>query len=277
MNIDNEEKERRAKIVVDDCGGIQFAQEAFYIHSILYSAGRCVEAFERYEQLKREDISPTYLVAIVQEAVGHAAALSRYFWPTEKHKKSIVNQLDLRSKRGEKLRTAFSLDESSVLFNRDLRNAWEHFDERLDQYLLTHMAGAAALSRYFWPTEKHKKSIVNQLDLRSKLGEKLRTAFSLDESSVLFNRDLRNAWEHFDERLDQYLLTHMAGMFFPGAVIADHTEADNPINHVFKLLDVENECLVLMNQKYFFAPIFSEVTRVFELAMTFDQNGSRLP
>ncbi|EPZ7321302.1 hypothetical protein ACXR5E_003977 [Vibrio mimicus] len=63
MNIDNEEKERRAKIVVDDCGGIQFAQEAFYIHSILYSAGRCVEAFERYEQLKREDISPTYLVA----------------------------------------------------------------------------------------------------------------------------------------------------------------------------------------------------------------------
>ncbi|EGR1094981.1 TPA: hypothetical protein AB5H70_003418 [Vibrio cholerae] len=207
MNIDNEEKERRAKIVVDDCGGIQFAQEAFYIHSILYSAGRCVEAFERYEQLKREDISPTYLVAIVQEAVGHAAALSRYFWPTEKQKKSIVNQLDLRSKRGEKLRTAFSLD----------------------------------------------------------------------ESSVLFNRDLRNAWEHFDERLDQYLLTHMAGMFFPGAVIADHTEADNPINHVFKLLDVENECLVLMNQKYFFAPIFSEVTRVFELAMTFDQNGSRLP
>jgi hypothetical protein len=204
--MNNEEKERRARIVVDECDGIQFPQEAFYIHSVMYSAGRCVEVFERYEQLKGVDVPANYLVALVQEAVGHAAALSRYFWPTPKGKKAIVNQLELREHRGHKLRKAFSLD----------------------------------------------------------------------ESSVLYNRDLRNAWEHFDERLDDYLLSHVAGMFFPSSIIADHSEADNPINHVFKLLDTENECLVLMNKKYFFAPILSEVRRIFELTIKFDKNGSRL-
>ncbi|CAK3053995.1 conserved hypothetical protein [Vibrio crassostreae] len=207
MKIDNEEKERRARIVVDDCAGIQFPQEAFYIHSISYSAGRCIEVFERYANFKNEDISPSYLVALVQEAVGHAAALSRYFWPTPNKKKAIANQMELRSARASKLRFAFEQT----------------------------------------------------------------------EHSPLYNRDLRNAWEHFDERLDEYLLSHMAGTFYPTAIIGSHEEADAPTNHIFKLLDTENECLVLMNEKYFYLPIYQEVKKVFDLAMQFDNEGARLP
>ncbi|EGA64946.1 hypothetical protein [Vibrio brasiliensis] len=207
MKIDNEEKERRARIVVDDCGGIQFPQEAFYIHSIAYSSGRCIEVFERYANLKNEDIPPSYLVALVQEAVGHAAALSRYFWPTPNKKKIIANQIELRGARASKLRSAFEQT----------------------------------------------------------------------EQSPLYNRDLRNAWEHFDERLDDYLLSHMAGTFYPTAIIGSHEEADAPTNHIFKLLDIENECLVLMNEKYFYLPIYHEVKKVFNLAMQFDSEGARLP
>ncbi|CAK2776538.1 conserved hypothetical protein [Vibrio crassostreae] len=207
MKIDNEEKERRARIVVDDCAGIQFPQEAFYIHSISYSAGRCIEVFERYANFKNEDISPSYLVALVQEAVGHAAALSRYFWPTPNKKKAIANQMELRSARASKLRFAFEQT----------------------------------------------------------------------EHSPLYNRDLRNAWEHFDERLDEYLLSHMAGTFYPTAIIGSHEEADAPTNHIFKLLDTEKECLVLMNEKYFYLPIYQEVKKVFDLAMQFDNEGARLP
>ncbi|ENM3861932.1 hypothetical protein ACPFTZ_003520 [Vibrio cholerae] len=207
MIIDNEEKERRARIVVDECGGIQFPQEAFYIHSIAYSAGRCIEVFERYANLKNEDIPAGYLVALIQEAVGHAAALSRYFWPTPNQKKVIVNQMELRSARASKLRLAFQQT----------------------------------------------------------------------EQSPLYNRDLRNAWEHFDERLDDYLLSHMAGMFYPTAVIGSHEEADVPTNHIFKLLDIENECLVLMNEKYFYMPIYQEVKKILDFAMQFDSEGARLP
>ncbi len=77
--------------------------------------------------------------------------------------------------------------------------------------------------------------------MRKTRGEKLRSAFKLDENSALFNRDLRNAWEHFDEQLD-----------------------------------IKHECLALLNQKYFYKPIWLEVVRVFELANQFYKNGVRL-
>lgn len=87
QKIDHEELERRAQVVADNCGGMQ----------------------------------PHCLV------VGHAAALSRYFWPSPSGGKKPQLQ-NLKQKRGEFLRNVFKLDEHSPLHNRDLRNAWEHFD-----------------------------------------------------------------------------------------------------------------------------------------------------
>ncbi|MEO0834731.1 MAG: hypothetical protein AAFY16_01830 [Cyanobacteria bacterium J06642_3] len=85
--MDTEEKERRAKIVIESYNGIIPYCEAFYLHSIIYSAGRCLESFEQCDYMKNQDVNPDYLISIVQEAVGHAAALSRYFWVHLKEKK----------------------------------------------------------------------------------------------------------------------------------------------------------------------------------------------
>lgn len=206
QELDVYEKERRAKVVVENYEGIVPYCEAFYIHSILYSAGRCLESFARYQELRSEEVNPEYLICIVQEAVGHAAALSRYFWPSPGGKKNEPNQAILKESRGEKLRKGFGLD----------------------------------------------------------------------EASALYNRDLRNAWEHFDERLDQYLLENDAGVFFPSCIVNSHTLADDPVSHIFKLLDPEAECLVLMGKRYFFAPIYEEVLRIFKKAREADGQGAQL-
>jgi len=205
-SLTTEEIDSRAKIITEDCEGIHPPLEAFYIHSLLYSSGRCLEAFERYEHYKNKDVNPEYLVSLIQEAVGHAAALSRYFWPSPQGKKDQPNVKKLKEARGEKLRSSFELN----------------------------------------------------------------------KNSALFNRDLRNAWEHFDERLDLYLLEHEAGMFFPSCVVDSHKLADDPVGHIFKLLDPDTECLVLMGSKYFFTPIREEVSRVFNLCLEFDKKGCRL-
>jgi hypothetical protein len=136
--INDEEKEKRAAIVADR-GGILPYCEAFYLLSIHYSAGRCLESFEKYEKFKNQEVEPDYLVSIIQEAVGHAAALSRYFWPSPQGRKNQPNLTRLKKERGKKLRHSFGLTEDSPLYNRDLRNAWEHFDERLDVYLQSNM------------------------------------------------------------------------------------------------------------------------------------------
>jgi hypothetical protein len=204
--MDISEKERRAAIVAFEYEGIVPTIEAFYILSIVYSAKRCLDAFDRYDELEKNEENAEDLVSIVQEAVGHAAALSRYFWP---------------SPQGKKKQPKLKL-------------------------------------------------------LKEKRGERLRKAFQLDECSPLFNRDLRNAWEHFDERLDEYFLENDSGYFFPTCLLDTHTLADDPAGHIFKLLDVNEECLVLMGEKFFYAPIRAEVLRVKNLAIDFDSSGSRL-
>ena len=87
-------------IVASEWDGIVPTIEAFYLHSIIYSASRCIDAFLRYESLDKTQDNVEELVSIVQEAVGHAAALSRYFWPSPQGKKNQPMLKQLKEKRG---------------------------------------------------------------------------------------------------------------------------------------------------------------------------------
>lgn len=205
--LPTEERARRAGIVFGDYDGILPQAEVFYLHSINYSARRAMRSFEEYDAAKGQTDDAEYLISVLQEAMGHAAALSRYFWPSLVRKKSPDATDKLKAARGEKLRAAFTLSEQSALFDRKLRNAWEHFDERLDDFLL--------------------------------------------EKDV--------------------------GTFFPDCFIGDHRIADDPLGHIFKLLDPVEECLVLMGRKYFYATFRQEVERILQLALTLSHSGGRLP
>ena len=207
MIVTPEEIERRAQITSDTSGGIIPYVEVFHISSILYSAERCLEAFEQFEERIQSEAPAPELVSSVQEAVIHAAAVSRYFWPSPMGKKKE-------------------------------------------------------------PEYKRMKAL---------RGEKLRTAFCLDETSALYDRELRNAWEHFDERLDRYFLAASAGQFFPDPVIGSHTLADNPVQHYLKLLDTDAHCLVLLGAKHYYEEIRDSIQTVAEKARELYEAGGRLP
>lgn len=113
--------------LIKENGGILPMFEAFYIESIIYAADRAVAAFERFDEALLRGENTPLVVANIQEALTHVGELSRLFWPARDNGTSDA--------RGEKLRQAFNLEESSPLKNRDLRNTLEHFDERLDIYL----------------------------------------------------------------------------------------------------------------------------------------------
>ncbi|MFX0138795.1 MAG: hypothetical protein ACFFDN_34460 [Candidatus Hodarchaeota archaeon] len=204
--MEKEELVKRAKIACDSFNGIVPYHEVFYIHSIIYSASRALEAFERYKELRKKEVNSSYLIATVQEAIGHSAALSRYFWPSG--------------------------------FN------------------------------FRGPKELKK--------LKDSRAKKLRDKFGLSDNSTLKNQNLRDAWEHFDERLDIYLISNDAGSFFPSPIIDSHKLADDPNGKIFKLLDPDEECLVLLGKKFFFGPIIQEVLKIFSHAVKADNNGGRL-
>lgn len=64
----------------------------------------------------------------------------------------------------------------------------------------------------------------------------LKELYRISEDSSLANRELRNAWEHFDEKFDTLLLSHIGGYFFPNPIIGSHELADDPVGKIFKLL-----------------------------------------
>jgi hypothetical protein len=195
MSIDANELKRRTKLVVDEYEGIVPHCETFYIHSIIYSADRADKAFKRFKRARRNNASAIVITSAVHEALGHAAALSRFFWP------SLNNEL----------------------------------------------AKARAT--------------------------KLRRAFTLDETSPLKNRRLRNSLEHFDERLDHFLLLNDAGYFFPAPIIDDYALADGSAGRIFKLVDPANGYFVVLNEKYCFEPLASEVRRVLVSAQRMSDGG----
>jgi hypothetical protein len=116
--------------------------EAFYIQSMLFNSTSAVQSIFRLERIfgklpdrpSTEDVDRLPIRAVLDELqnmIVHAGAISRYFWP-------VRNEFN---ERGKALRDCFSVTEANSLFNRDLRNAIEHFDERLDKYLAADLVG----------------------------------------------------------------------------------------------------------------------------------------
>jgi hypothetical protein len=124
--------------------------EAFYIDSMLFSsssAGASVEAVAAAltaiseGTLARSDLDEDAFLNQLQNVILQGATLSRFFWPVRKGHEA----------RGEQLRTVFGVTDSSPLRDRGLRNALEHFDERLDLYLQASVVGHI-IPRYVGPT-----------------------------------------------------------------------------------------------------------------------------
>lgn len=66
-----------------------------------------------------------------QALVHHAAAVSRIFWPPGGKDKQVSQR---SHSRGEALRKAIGLTTPHPVQSRTLRDHFEHFDERLDQW-----------------------------------------------------------------------------------------------------------------------------------------------
>ena len=178
--------------------GISPIFEVFYLEAIKYVASAAKTSFERLSKAAQDKADPSLTVASAQEALTYVAALSRFFWPARDNGVSI--------RRGEMLRKAFYLSEDSALKNRSLRDALEHFDERLDEYLLKDFS---------------------------------------------------------------------TGQFHPGPIVATATPL-NSTTHVFRLVDPEQSIFVLFNNLYGFDELRQLTEEILEKTQRMLDDGGRL-
>ena len=122
--------------------GIQPVYEAFYVQSMLFNTRSAIGSIEKVSsifkfisegQYKKPggEVEMDEILNNLQNIIVQGAAISRYCWPVRKKHET----------RGQQIRQALEVLESSPLFSRDLRNEMEHFDEKLDLYLCNDIAG----------------------------------------------------------------------------------------------------------------------------------------
>lgn len=127
----------------------------------------------------------------------------------------------------------------------------------------------ASLSRYFWPARSGKNK---EHDLRA---EQLRGAFAIDDYSPLKNRDLRNAIEHYDEKLDTYLKGRVIGNILP-KYIGPEPARDGVPHHFFRAYFVDKAVFEILGHRLSIEPLIKEIYRIDELLAEFQQD-MRLP
>ena len=196
--MDNSEKDRRGKLVAEHSDGIHPPYEIFYLMSVWETAARTLDAFERYDALLAEGARDLAIVATLQEALTHVAALARFFWP--------------------------------------IRDKWNTYSR----------------------------------------GSKLRKAFGVEDDSCLRDKQLRNCLEHYDEKVDEFLLEDRAGNFYPQSIVGPSAMSENAIIHVFRLVDPKEQVFVLLGNKYNFGRIREAVEDVYANAQRMISSGGRL-
>jgi len=126
---------------------------------------------------------------------------------------------------------------------------------------------SASLSRYFWPSSRELIHVLR--------GEKLREAFSMEDSSPLKDRKLRNFIEHFDEKLDSYLAKGIVGNIIPNYV--GYKSHISEVDHFFRAYFLDEAVFRVLDIEYKVDPIIQEVVKVHNLLIDFNENGGRLP
>jgi len=124
----------------------------------------------------------------------------------------------------------------------------------------------AAVSRFFWPTGKKY----------SERGEKLRSAFGIEDGSPLKNRKLRNMVEHFDEYLDDYLRENFAGQYVPDYFGFSPSEDRGPLK-LFRAYFVDTTSFEIFGESYDIGPLVNALADLHKQLEECLDNGSRFP
>lgn len=142
--------------------------------------------------------------------------------------------------------------------------------EKLDQErILNHVQNiilqGAALSRYFWPVRKAHET----------RGAALRKALSVSDNSPLENRNLRNALEHFDERIDKYLAKGIVGYVFP-RYVGPSLEKDGVPAHIFRAYYLDTGTFEVLGESFEIEGLAQEIIRIHKLLISSSDKGGRL-
>lgn len=116
----------------------------------------------------------------------------------------------------------------------------------------------AAISRYFWPIRETQQ-------IHASRAAALRNEFSIgDDNPLRICKPLRDAMEHFDERLDKYLSKGIIGQIFP-QYFGYEGKRDGVPQHFFRAYFIDSGTFEMLGERFEIEPIANELIRLNDL------------
>jgi hypothetical protein len=142
-------------------------------------------------------------------------------------------------------------------------------DELLDclQNFINH---SGAVARYFFPSYGGMKKDTKGIHQRR--ADHLCRVFGVDDKNPLHDKQLRNAIEHFDERLDRYLEKGIVGQIFPSLILNKPEETEVP-HHIFRAYYLNDGIYQVLGERHRIQPILDEMGRIHDMLAKFDSDG----
>ena len=101
-----------------------------YLGQAKQECERCFYSINMMNQILEKNTEDDFFQYAL-DLIHHAAAVSRIFWPPGGRNKASTKRAH---KRGQSLRDLIQLKNGHPVQNRALRDHFEHFDERLDEW-----------------------------------------------------------------------------------------------------------------------------------------------
>lgn len=82
--------------------------------------------------------------------------------------------------------------------------------------------------------------------------------------------------EHYDEKLDNFLLREPVGPIVPGPIVNSSLLSREELGHVFQLVDPVRGVAIILGKSYNYLAIKAEILKVLYFAVQKDARGGRL-
>lgn len=113
------------------------------------------------------------------------------------------------------------------------------------------LVSGANLSKLLWSGKKESSFLQS-------IKRELRTSLSVNGSSPLRSRQLRNHFEHFDERLGSWAGSAARDMFIDSVILPEAIKSFNP-ESVFRHYDPQSKILSFQGESYHLQPVLAAV------------------
>jgi hypothetical protein len=158
-------------------------------------------------------------------------------------------------------------------FNVELKSSGQKGDKTIQEKtdsilncLQDVVSHTASISKYFWP--------VRRKSVHEDRGKRLKKVFSISDNSPVSNRGVRDALEHFDERLDLFLASSPVGTIYPGYV-GSRKKASAQNTHCFRAYFVDDQVFKVLDTEIHMPPIYEEIAKIKKILESQINNGLR--